>query len=81
MKNGKYGVRVFGDVGTESVQDLVGYESLLANVQLFSLKVICIYLVSDLSLLSGLTLLSLESYNMLQESQGHTYLIPDKRPI
>ena len=56
MKNGKHGVRAFADVGiffrSESVQDLAEYESIFARVQLFSLKVICAYLVSDLSLLT-----------------------------
>jgi hypothetical protein len=83
MKNGKHGVRAFADVGIffrrESVQDLVEYESIFARVQLFSLKVICAYLVSDLSLLTDLSLLSLESYKTLQESHGHIYLIPDRR--
>ena len=83
MKNGKHGVRAFADVGiffrSESVQDLEEYESIFARVRLFSLKVICAYLVSDLSLLTDLSLLSLESYKTLQERHGHIYLIPDRR--
>jgi hypothetical protein len=78
ISRGKHGGRVFADVGfffrREMVQVLVNYES---RVPPLRLKIICAYLASDLSILSDLSLLSKESYNTLQESHEHVYLIPD----
>lgn len=84
---GKSKLRAFVDMSLlyrhQLLEDLVRCEYRVANMRNLPIKVICAYLESDLSLLTDLSLLSLESYkkichyhrNVFHITHGQTRLI------
>jgi hypothetical protein len=74
IKNGKNGLRVFGDTSLFFKyglgEDLVDYELELDRIPDFPLNAICAYLHSDISSPSP------ESYKLLYEHHRHVYFIP-----
>ena len=66
---GRSKLRAFVDMSLlyrhQLLEDLVGCEYRVANMRNLPIKLICAYLESDLSLLTDLSLLSLESYKKI----------------